>query len=227
MKIGIHQPNFIPWIGYFYKISMTDLFVFLDDVQFSKNSFINRNKIVINKKDHWLTLPVKTAGKLGQLILETEIIEHSKSLNKILETIRISYARAPFFEEYFPKFKKIVESSNGNMCDLNIEILKSIIKYLEIEVEVIKASNLQNITGESADRLVSICKEIKADTYISGFGGMNYQEEEQFTKENIKLVVYDFKHPVYFQNTDMFIKNMSILDLIFNCGKNSIDYFNI
>lgn len=221
MIAAIHQPNFLPWIGYFYKMSKADVFIILDDVQFSKNSYINRNKIKTPNGAIWLTLPVITSGKFGQKINEVEIKEFNKSRRKILDTIKMNYSRAEYFKNYFPELEEIFSQDYNSLSDLNINLILWIAQKLQITPVIKFSSSLPLLEAEGTLRLINICKEIGADTYLSGFGGNNYQEEKLFNDNNIYLKTYDFKHPVYKQLWGNFEYNLSTIDLILNCGENS------
>jgi len=216
-----HQPNFLPWLGYFYKIAKCDIFVFLDNLQYSKNSFINRNKIKTSQGAQWLTLPVVTSGKFGQQILELTLFNKEKSIKKIFRTLELNYHKTKYFYDYFGKFQAILISNIDNLAEINILLIQWIIKLLEIRVAIKRSSELNNIKGTSTERLISICNSVGANEYFSGFGGVKYQENEIFSKARIKLKITDFEHPIYSQLYGEFIPNLSIIDLLFNCGKDS------
>lgn len=230
MKIAIHQPNFLPWLGYFYKWFKSDLFVMYDDVQFSKGSYINRNQILTHKGILNLTVPVLTKHKSLQLIKDTQINHEDNWNKKIISTIAVEYSKAKYFEVYFGEFVKIIKKAFvGSLVDLNIKLLLWAADILGIHVPIIKSSRLRDVQGASTERLVSICKLLDADTYISGAGGMNYQEEALFAEAGITLVVlpsYKTHHPRYKQvNECLFVQNLSVLDLIMNCGSEGRKFF--
>jgi len=219
--ICIHQPNFIPWLGYFYKIANSDIFVVLDDVQYTKNSFINRNRIKTPQGPQWVTVPVKKAGNFGQMINETYISNRPKSLEKIVKTVEQNYKKANHFDRYFATFAQYLLQAPESISGLNSQLIRWIMEVVNIKTQVAFSSEIptHNLTGTA--RLVAICKELEADRYFSGFGGMNYQEENQFNKANIAVQVSDFDHPVYNQLWGDFESNLSIMDLLFNCGPES------
>lgn len=217
MKIAIHQPNFLPWTGYFHKISKSDIFVFLDDVQYSKNSFINRNRIKSPDGVLWLTVPVGQKNKFGQSIKDVEIINSEKNLKKVLYSIKVNYSRAKHFNELYPLIESVISLNiNNNLSSLNIQLIEKITEYLNLNTEFVKASNLDGITGTSTERLVTICKKLGAKKYISGFGGNKYQDVEMFNDAKIKCETYDFVHPVYQQLWGDYVPNLSIIDYLFN-----------
>ena len=223
MIIGIHQPNFIPWIGFFYKINQCDLFVLLDDVQFTKNSLINRNKIKTAQGEQWVTMPVLHSGSFGQNINETRMVFFEKHYKKFIRALQINYSKAPYFNEIMPLF-----SYNDFSCDLlsvfNESIIRRVAGYLEIQTPIKKSSELTGITGCSTERLISICKYFGADKYLAGFGSRNYQDDELFIQSGIEPMVSNFKYPYYNQMFGPFLTNLSVVDVLMNIGKSSIQY---
>jgi hypothetical protein len=223
--IAIHQPNFLPWLGYFYKIYKSDIFVFLDNVQFTKNSYQNRVKIKSPQGAIWLTEPV--LHNFGQLTNEVKLNNKERWIDKHLKTLEMNYKRAKYFKEIYNLLAEIYLSKEWEyMSELNITFIKSISNYLGIKRKFLLASNL-NVSGNSTDLLIGIIKKVDGNIYLSGKGGVKYQDEEKFSQNNIKLVYSDFKHPVYPQLWGEFIEGLSIIDLLFNCGKDSILYLNL
>lgn len=216
MKVSSHQPNFIPWCGYFYKIALSDAFVIADDVDFSRKSYINRNRIKTPAGALWLTLPVKKAP-LGTPINEMEITDH-EDIRHLLGIIKSNYTRAIYFEPFYSRLEEVMLNSGEKLADINTALITLVLAELEIKTPLFKTSILGGTEGESTQRIISICKTMKADTYISGFGGQKYQSEELMTANGISCQVYGFRHPVYRQLWGDFIPNMSVIDLIFNCG---------
>jgi len=224
MKIAIHQPNFIPWLGYFFKIAKCDYFVFLDDVQYTKNSFINRNKIRAGNEEKWLTCPVVTSGEFGKPINKIVYFQPEKSMQTILGQLRANYGHAPFFEKYFNMIKHELDLVRHTLADQNILLIKAIMQELDIKTPTLRSSDLENIEGSSTERLVSICNSLKATVYLAGLGSINYQEDELFYTARIKPEISTFEHPLYSQQSDGFIKNLSIIDILFNIGDKTKEY---
>ena len=218
--IGIHQPNFVPWLGYFYKIKQCDSFVYLDTAQYTKNSFQNRNKIKTPQGEHWLAIPVLTKGKFGQATNEVEVNSTEKRQEKILKTLEMNYKKAPFFANYFEPLKKIMtENTSLKLSEICIAINTWICIELGITTPCVKASDLAlSPELKSTGLLVEICKKMEATRYLSGTGGSNYQEEESFKQNNIELVYSKFAFPEYKQLWGDRLMNLSILDTLFNCG---------
>ena len=225
MIISIHQPNFIPWIGYFYKIAKSDTFVILDDVQFTKNSFINRNKIKTPSGEQWLGIPIIQSGKFGQNINQCQIQNQEIHLSKITKSIKLNYAKCEFFDWLYPDLQTILNKKDQTLVSANVALISTILNLLEIKTPFMLASDLHNIEGESTERLISICKELNADKYLYGFGAKNYQEDELFRNAGIELKKNAFIHPDYKQLWGEFIPNLSIIDFLFNIGPEAIPFF--
>ncbi|HLP61300.1 MAG TPA: WbqC family protein [Candidatus Deferrimicrobium sp.] len=219
--VAIHQPNFMPWLGFFYKWSKADLMVFLDDVAFTKGSYINRTRIRDAANEQWLTIPVHQKGRLNQPIAETGIKNDLPWRDSVLGKLRSCYGKARYFKNYFLGFEAVIMKEHLLLAGLNIELLQWLAGLLEIKTPWVLSSSLEGVSGKATDRLVSICRQLGASAYLSGFGGQKYQEEEEFKKHHIELAVYDFQHPVYPQRGEEFIPGLSIIDLLFNCGTES------
>jgi len=226
--VSVHQPNFLPWIGYFYKIAKSDIFVYLDNVQFIKRSYINRVKIKTINGAKWITVPVKTKGRYLQEIYKVEIDNSLDWRKKFLGVITSNYSKSSYFEFYFLHLKRIISKEFKCLADLNIELINWVFKELSINKKILRASEIVDKTiDEPNSRIISICKEIGANTYLSGFGGQKYQDYDSFKNQNIDLIVYDFNHPVYDQLWNDFIPGLSILDYMFNTDIDKIkEFFN-
>ncbi len=218
MIISVHQPQYLPWLGYFDKISRSDCFVFLDNVQYKEREFQNRNKIRTDKGWIWLSVPVISQGQGRQNISEVRIDNEIPWPRKHLGSIRTAYASAEYFKEYFPGLEEVLNRKWEYLKDLNIELIRFILKVLSISTPISFESDLK-ITTVRTERIIDICKKLKADTYFSGSGGKEYLDESLFVQGNLKLFYQDFKHPKYRQCYEPFEPYMSIIDLIFNYGK--------
>jgi hypothetical protein len=196
------------------------VFVFLDNVQYKKREFQNRNKIRTKEGWLWLTVPVITKGRFTQKMKEVLIDNTSNWHKKHWQSIEMNYSKAKYFNEYKEFFKSLYEKEWDKLIDLNVFIIKYINELLNIKIPVYYESDL-NIEGEKTTRIINICKKLNADTYLSGIGGKEYLIEEEFIKTGIKLIYQNFKHPVYTQVYPGFEPFMSIVDLLFNCGKES------
>lgn len=218
MIVSIHQPQFLPWLGYFDKIYKSDAFVFLDNAQYKKNEYQNRNKIRSKNGTFWLTVPVIIKNRFGQKINEVEINNLVDWERKHIESIKQNYNKAKHFLEYKFFIDELYSKKWNKLVDINTFTVLSILKILGIERQIYFELQL-NITESKTDRLIEICKKLDADTYLSGIGAREYLEEEKFKNAGIKLVYQEFIHPVYTQVYNGFEENLSIIDLIFNYGK--------
>lgn len=221
MIVAIHQPNFLPWIGYFYKMLKSDIFVFLDNVQFSKGSYTNRTKIKINEGEKWLTVPVETSNKFGQMIKDITCCGAADWRAKIIGSIKNGYCKSRNFSLYAEDIFAIISSSSDYLCDLNISLITYIAKIIDLKTDVIKASNI-SCSGESSELLISICKSLGANVYLSGSGGRGYQDDVLFHNNGIEIIYTDYKHRMYRQLFGNFVDGLSIIDLLFNEGEDSI-----
>ena len=221
MKVAIHQPNYLPYLGFFHKLSLVDTFVIMDDTQYDKK-FTNRNKIKVPGNWIWLTVPINKKHKfVANKIVEINNEENWQSDH--FEKINRSYSNSKFFKKnYKAFFEKIYSKKWDHLFTLNYELIIQLIDWLDIKIEVIKESEL-NVKGNSTERLVNISKKIGAETYVSGIGGKEYMNEKMFETNNIKIEYQNFKCPIYKQvfNSE-FIPNLSIIDLLFNIGPKSL-----
>ena len=191
--IAIHQPAYIPWLGYFEKIQKSDIFVILDTVQFSKNSFDNRNLVSLNGKDKWLTVPVKTSKKFKKnSFQELEILQNNWQKSH-WGIINESYGKSPFFDEFADDLEKFYKKKWVYFLDLAWQMLGFLLKKLEINTKIIMASSL-DIKSSRSQMLLDICKSLKAKKYYSGIGAKDYLDESIFKKSNI-LVEYQKYQP--------------------------------
>ncbi len=220
--VAIHQPNYLPWLGFFKKIKDSDIFVFLDDVQYSKNGWHNRNKIRVREGSMWLTVPTKL--KFGMKLNEVKIDNSLKWIEKHKKTIEINYSKAAFFYLYWKELEDIYDTKFDLLIDLNIKIINFILKNLHINTKIIFSSELK-ISSSSSDRILDICKKLNCDTYLSGIFGTEYLNIKDFEKNNIIVNFQNFQHPVYKQVYEPFLPNMASIDLLFNEGNGAEQFF--
>lgn len=214
MICAIHQPNFLPWEGFFEKMGRSDLFVLLDTVQYSNNSFTNRTLIRNELGKQWLSFSIK--HNHPQLIKDVKFADFKKDRNRILSRIEDAYSDAPGYETVYPILENMMSGDYDNLSEFNIKLIKDLAIGLNRKPEIRIASEY-NFEGESTDRLINICKHFGADTYLSGSGGKNYQEEEKFKEAGIKLEYTDFKQVPYPQQWGVdFIPGLSIIDKLLN-----------
>jgi hypothetical protein len=218
MIVSINQPCYLPWLGYFHRIAVSDVHVLLDHVQFEKNSFVNRNKIRTQRGWSWLSVPVKTAGKFGKMpIHELEVANDRDWAEKHWQSIKLSYAKAPHFEEHADFFKNVYSTSWGKLLDLVCEINSYLLKLLEVRTPLHFSSQMKT-AGRKSDLVLNLCLELKASVYLSGPLGRNYLHEDDFRRHGIRVKYDDYQHPRYTQAYSGFEPYMSAIDLLFNAG---------
>ena len=217
MILSVHQPQYLPWLGYFYKIAQSDIFVFLDNVQYKKREFQNRNKIRTREGSMWLTVPVITKGKYYQKISDVEIDNTNSWQNDHWKSIKVNYSKAEYFAKYKDFFEYVYSTNWKKLIDLNIKIIEYLLEVFQIKTPIYYESKL-NITLTATDRIIQICQNLGATSYLSGQGAREYLEESKFQKVGTKLVWQNFVHPEYKQVYDGFQPYMSAIDFLFNCG---------
>ena len=220
MIAAIHQPNYLPWLGYFHKILRSDVFILLDNVQYTKDSYINRTKIKSATGPLWLTVPVLCKGRHGQAINEVEINSQTTWWVKQPKTIELAYRRSPEFARFWPSLRELFSVGWRKLAPLNISLIKRICGLLGVTTKVVLASEIPS-EGGGTNRLIGLCKAVGADVYLSGSGGRKYQDEETFSLAGIELRYADFIHPRYAQLWGDFAEGLSVIDLLLNCGKQS------
>lgn len=222
MILSVHQPQYIPWLGYFDKIAKSECFVFLDEVQYKPREFQNRNKIRTKSGWLWLTVPVISKGEGRQKISAVMIDNELPWQRKHLGSLKAWYANAKYFDKHLAFFEEVYSRTWEKLVDLNVYIINYVLEQLSITTPIYFESEL-GIAGTKTKRIIEICQRLKADTYLSGIGGKGYLQEEMFKDAGIKLVYQDFLHPVYQQQfaKDVFdfMPNLSIIDLLFNEGQ--------
>jgi hypothetical protein len=220
MKISIHQANYFPYPGFFQKVSLSDVHVVLDKVQFQFD-ITNRNKI-ITPDGSWTRISVPI--KKGQKFFEIRNVEIDNDLpwaEKNWNLIHKSYNESPFFGLYKVFLDSLYKQRWNLIFDLNLQILKKVFDWLDIKTEIVLESEL-NVTGTSSKKLLNICKKLGADTYISGIGGKRYLDEKLFEKNKIILKYQNYNPIKYTQHmSKSFIPNLSIIDLLANAGSES------
>jgi len=214
----IHQPDFLPWLGFFDRLLHADLFVVLDNVQFtngSSRSWTYRDKIKTANGEKWISVGLSKCHR------ETKINEVSTNNSlwnaNMRNQIKESYRKAKYFEEIFPYIEELLSSQYEKLVDVNLCSIQLLLELLDIRVEKVMASSLQ-ATGKSNELLVNILKEVGADCYLSGLGAKDYFRGEPFREAGIQVIWQEFKHPHYEQLFGDFVPYLSSIDLLFNCG---------
>jgi len=218
-KVSIHQPQYIPWPAYFDKILQSDIFVILDDVQFQKNGLQNRNQIKTPQGKAWLTLPVKHS--FGQQINKVEI-DNTKSKIKHLNSLKMNYSKASCFSDLYGIVSSVLDQQNNLISSISIELIKKILSYLDYKGEIVLSSDFA-IKSKNSDLILDLCLAVDAEQYLSGSGGQDYLVKKDFEQAGIKVKFQQFHLPKYKQCFPKvgYISDLSILDLLFNEGKNA------
>jgi len=209
-------------LGYFDKIDRADVFVLLDTVQYKKNEWQNRNRIKTANGPQWLTVPV--CFRYPQLIQEVEINNRERWQHKHWQALKTNYARAPYWDFLKPFFEEILDQPWEKIAPLNITVVRRLCELLGIETPIHIASELGTFPEDPDERLIAITRHFGADTYLAGSGGYNYMNLDAYRSAGIKVIFQEFRHPVYRQLfSDEFISHLSVIDLVFNHGPESLN----
>lgn len=215
MILGSHQSAYLPWLGYFHKIALSDVFVILDMVQFEDYSFINRNRIKGPQGSILLTVPLKKGGFMDKTIGDMEIDNSQNWKEKHWKNIYFNYKKAPYFNLYAEFLEDTYKREWKKLTDLTNYMTMYFIKQLGINIEVYKQSDIKT-ENKKQELIMELCKYFSADVCIFGKMGKDYVDEKYFNDNNIQLYFQDYNHPSYKQLWKDFIPNMSIIDLLFN-----------
>jgi len=219
MRVTIHQPEHLPWLGFFHKMAQCDRYVILDNVQFTKNNFQNRNRLIDRKGNiFWSTVPVVMAGHLNKTISEIQIENRQPWARKVWARISNEYCRHPYFELYSEDIRKIFGTNYSRLVDLNIALIDFFRAQLDINVPLVRSSALDT-HGVRSELLLSICNKLGASEYLSGPSGRGYLDTSLFDDANVKIAYHSFEHPSY--DAPIFAPYLSTLDLLFNHGPES------
>lgn len=216
--VCIHQPDFLPYLGFFQRLLSSDLFVYLDDAQFLRkgSGWHNRDRIKTAAGETWLTLPVK-AGHLHRRICEVALSEAGHWRRKHLNVLRENYRKAPFFPEYFPAIEALYLADAALMVEFNVRLLRFFYEILDLRVNEVFSSAL-GVPGQSNQKLINLIRAVGGTHYLSGSGARAYLDEKMFAAAGITVLWQRFEQPVYPQLHGAFIPYLSCIDALFNCG---------
>ncbi len=215
MKVFVHQPEYIPWLGFFDKLARCDVYVVYDDAQYQHGGFHNRNRIRTQRGWEWLTVPIMHGHP--QTLKDVKIhgeVWRAKQLNMI----KMHYRKAPFFRDYYPVIEEALLFKHELLIGLNLHLIRSIAGVLGIDVRMIRSSEFPYGGAEKNEKLVSMCKFMGADVYLSGSGGRGYIKEDLFMASGVSVQWHSYEHPSYRQVFGGFEPNLSVIDLLFNEG---------
>ncbi|MEW6429154.1 MAG: WbqC family protein [Thermodesulfobacteriota bacterium] len=221
MVVAVHQPQYMPWLGYFAKLAAADHFVLLDSVQYKKNEWQNRNRIKNGQGWQWLTVPV--SYRFPMRIGEVAVDERQNWRTTHLRSIETNYRRAPFFAWLRPFLQSVYERPWATIAELNGFVVREIAGLLGISTRIVAASELGALPDDADERLIAIVRAVGGDVYLAGSGGRGYMDLEKWRRAGIEVRFQEYRHPVYPQLFGAFAANLSIVDLLCNCGPASLD----
>jgi hypothetical protein len=224
MKVACHQPVYLPWPGFFCKALKADILVLLDQVQFPRGtSYVNRNRVKTPSGQAWLTVPVRKKGRGLQLIRNVEIYNERGWAEKHMGTLIHAYKRSPFLDDHVEFLEGVYGREWDSLVDLNLTFLRHLLKVLGIDSEL-KLLSETGIESTGTSLLVDVCKSLGSETYATISTSRAHLEEELFRRNGITLEYYNYRCPGYPQLWGEFIPNLSIVDLILNCGPKARAY---
>ena len=224
MIVGAHQPHFLPWLGYLDKLAKSDLFVVMDDLQFERENFQNRQRLKLADGPHWLTVPV-LRGKQTDRICDKRIDNAGKGgrhhwQHRIWRTLEIHYRRAPHWDRYAPALEDVFARRWELLVELDLHMLDLARTWLGITKPIVRASSLE-LSGQKTERIAAMCRAVGAKTYLTGRGGsQGYLDTDLLERRGISVIWQRFHHPQYPQCYGGlgFVSHLGFLDVLFNCG---------
>jgi hypothetical protein len=221
MIVAIHQPNYLPYLGFFDKMKRSDIFVIYDDAQFEKSDFQHRNRIRIYHGWKWLTVPVeKKQLPINEIVIKNEVTTWKGVwwADMHLNDIRDNYKNTPYYSVYENELERVYKKRYEKLVELNMELILYLKKAFNIDTEIVFSSEL-GFTSKSTERLVEMVEAVDGNVYLSGIKGRDYLDISLFENEGIKIEFQDFMHPIYKQWYEGFVPNMAAIDALFNVGK--------
>ena len=218
--VAIHQPNFFPWLGYFDKIARADVFIVLDNVQFSKTggTWSNRVRILLDGRAVWATMPVERSFHGVRQVREMRIAEGSWR-PRFLGAVRAAYRRAPHFDEVFRLVEELIATPTEMVAECNLTVVRALTSRLGLGAAKLIVGSTLDIEGTGTDLLVRAVQAVGGGTYLCGGGAKGYQDDERFASAGIRLVQQMFRHPEYPQlGVSEFVPGLSVIDALMSCG---------
>ncbi len=220
MKVAIHQPQYLPWLGYLDKVDSADLFILLDTVQYKKHEWQNRNRIRTKDGWQWLTVPI--IDRFPERIDQVEINPSSDWQRKHCQALRLHYGKSPGWESLGPELIALLERPWARLAELNCAALDLLCRHLGITTPRVLASSL-SAREEPTDRLIDLCHAVGGSTYLAGQGGVDYMDLDRFRASGIRLEAQAYQHPTFPQRYHPFVSHLSVVDLLLNCGPQSLE----
>ncbi len=233
MKLAIMQPYFLPYIGYFQLISAVDTFVVYDNIKFTKKGWMHRNRILVEGKDKLFTVPVRNDSDHLDVVQRALADSFSKESRRIIRRVRAAYSKAPFYEEVIPLIKVCFQCREGNLFDFIYTSLMLLVEFLEIDTEIIISSSVSiNHKLKSQDKVLAICRELGASTYVNAIGGHDLYDAVVFQREGVDLRFIRTTPFEYEQFGEEFVPWLSIIDVMMFNSKERIqeylrDYYSL
>lgn len=224
MLVAIHQPHYLPWLGYLHRMARADLFIVLDHVQFERGNYQNRTQVRVNGLPHWLTVPVQQRSQKERIV--EKAIDNSKAWSlSHFETVRRAYASAGYFGRYATELRALYDCQWERLADFDAATLEFLRRAFDIRTPLVRSSDLEGIEGAKSELVLNLCKAVGASALLVGLGGSRkYLDRAAFAQAGIELVMQAFTHPVYPQRgAQPFTPGLSALDLLLNCGPQSRD----
>jgi len=222
MIVGILQPGYLPWLGFFEQMYRSDVFVLYDDVQYDKEGWRNRNRIKTANGVQWLTVPVLVKFSDRPLITDIRVNNEMNWRKKHLSSIKQSYGKAPFFKDYSGLFEEAYSRDWDFLVDLDLYFIMKLAECLGMREKRVLRSSDMPVRGERDERLVHLCKHLGADTFYEGAAGRDYIDEETFSRGGVRVEFQEYDHPIYCQLHGNFVSHLSVIDLLFNHGGESL-----
>ncbi|WP_429258357.1 WbqC family protein [Paraburkholderia sp. GAS334] len=225
-SLSAHQPAYLPWLGYFAKIARADIFVYLDTVQFEKNSFTNRNRIKGPNGPFWLTVPVRQKGHLEGTLQTLEIDDSLAWRKKHLKAIALSYAKAPGFAEKFARLEALYGGAHASLADFCWWQLQFWIQELGLGATQLVRSSELPVLSKKSDLVLDLCRHFGANRYLSGKLGRDYLNESAFASHDIEVIYQDYRCEPYSQLHGEFVPALGIVDVWMNSPVPLLDFFH-
>ena len=223
MIVAIHQPHYLPWLGYLHRMAQADLFILLDHVQFERRNYQNRGRIRLDAREHWLTVPVVQRSQRETIAEKTIDNGGPRPWGAIhYSTLRHAYRQAEHFNTYAPTLRAILEARWERLTDLDRAMLDFLRDAFQIRTPIVRSSEL-GAEGAKSDLILNLCRAVGADTLLAGFGGSRaYLDAEAFGRSGVGIRWHEFTHPTYRQcGSEPFIPGLASIDLLFNHGPQS------
>jgi hypothetical protein len=223
MLVTIHQPHYLPWLGYLHRMAQADLFVVLDHVQFERGNYQNRTRVRVNGAPHWLTVPVEQHSQ-KERIADKRVENRLDWARAHFETLRRAYASTGHFSAYAADLRAVYSTQWERLTDLNDALLEILRRAFDIRTPLVKSSTL-GVGGHKSELVLNICRAVGAKGLLVGLGGSReYLDRAAFASAGIELRFQEFRHPEYTQRGSApFTPGLSAVDLLFNCGAASRD----